>query len=76
MEGVPIGRTDSAEELAKMNSGANYVITLENYQADWHPNNKVAPAANDLLMEHYEMVYVLEGNHNNEILDHKVGKEL
>jgi hypothetical protein len=55
VEGVPIGRTDSAKELAKMNSGANYVITLENYHADWHPNNKVAPAANDLLMEHYGM---------------------
>lgn len=55
LEGVPIGRTDSSEELAKMNSGADYVITLENYHANWHPNNKAAPAANDLLKEHYGM---------------------
>jgi hypothetical protein len=52
---VPIGRTSSAEELAKMNKSADYVITLENYHADWHPNNVVAPEANKILQESYGM---------------------
>jgi hypothetical protein len=53
--GVPIGRTEVPGELAKMNSSADYVITLGNYQAEWHPNNRAAPAANRLLVEHYGM---------------------
>ncbi|MDG1143568.1 MAG: hypothetical protein P8N92_02820, partial [Burkholderiales bacterium] len=55
LTGVPIGRTGAPETLAKMNSSADYVITLENYQAKWHPNNRAAPAANRLLVEHYGM---------------------
>jgi len=55
VKGVPIGRTEIPEELAKMNSHADYVITLENYKADWHPNNRAAPAANRLLVEYYGM---------------------
>jgi hypothetical protein len=52
---VAIGRTNSPEELAKMNSGADYVIVLDGYNADWHPNNVVAPEANKILREKYHM---------------------
>lgn len=55
VRGVALGRTDSPEELAKMNKDADYVIVLEHYQADWHPNNRAAPAANKLLEERYGM---------------------
>lgn len=55
VKGVALGRTDSPEELAKMNMDADYVIVLEHYQADSHPNNRAAPAANKLLEERYGM---------------------
>jgi hypothetical protein len=58
MEGVNIGRTNSAEALAKMNAKADYVITAENYQAHWHPNNIVAPEANKILQNLYGMEYM------------------
>ena len=58
VNGVTIGRTNSAEVLAKMNSNADYVITAENYQADWHPNNVVAPEANKILQNLYNMKYM------------------
>lgn len=50
-----IGRTNSADDLASMNGGADYVIVLDGYHADWHPNNVVAPAANKILMEKFHM---------------------
>jgi hypothetical protein len=50
-----IGRTTSAEELASMNINADYVITLKNYNADWHPNNIVAPEANKILQDKFFM---------------------
>jgi hypothetical protein len=55
VDGTALGRTDSADELAAMNKDADYVIVLENYKADWHPNNLVAPAANRLLENRYGM---------------------
>jgi hypothetical protein len=58
VEGVNIGRTNSAETLAKMNAKADYVITAENYQAHWHPNNIVAPEANKVLQNRYSMDYM------------------
>jgi len=51
-----IGRTNSAEKLAKMNGDSDYVVTLDKYQADWHPNNKAAPLANQILRKSYGMV--------------------
>ena len=58
VKGVPIERTNSSEKLAKMNSKADYVITAENYKANWHPNNIAAPEANRILQDHYDMVYM------------------
>jgi 4-amino-4-deoxy-L-arabinose transferase-like glycosyltransferase len=58
VNGATIGRTNSAEALAKMNSEADYVITAENYQANWHPNNVVAPKANSILKNLYGMIYM------------------
>ena len=58
VEGATIGRTNSAEVLAKMNAEADYVITAENYQANWHPNNVVAPNANIILQNLYGMAYM------------------
>ena len=56
--GAAIGRTNSAGALAKMNAKADYVITAENYQAHWHPNNVVAPEANKILQNLYSMNYM------------------
>ena len=53
--GAPISRTEVPEELAKMNSSADYVITLGNYQVGWPPKNRAALDANRLLVEHYGM---------------------
>jgi len=53
--GVSIGRTDSAEELARMNAKADYVIALDGYKENTHPNNRVAPEANHLLQARYGM---------------------
>jgi len=50
-----IGRTTSAEELARMNKNADYVITLKNYNGEWHPNNIVAPEANRILQDKFSM---------------------
>ena len=51
-----IGRTNSADDLAKMNKNADYVVMLENYNnANWHPNNVVAPEANKILQDLYGM---------------------
>lgn len=58
VEVVNIGRADSAEDLARMNAKADYVITAENYFANWHPNNVVAPEANKKLQNEYDMVYM------------------
>lgn len=55
VELTPIGRTQSAEELATMNRVADYVISLKNYHADWHPNNVVAPQADQILQKKYGM---------------------
>jgi len=58
VKGALIDRTDSSEKLAKMNSKADYVITAENYQGNWHPNNIIAPEANKKLQNQYDMVYM------------------
>ncbi len=58
VKGATIGRTNSPEALAKMNANADYVITAENYQANWHPNNVVAPKSNSILQNLYGMVYM------------------
>ena len=58
VNGVAIGRTNSATKLAKMNASADYVITAENYKANWHPNNVVAPIANEILQNVNGMVYM------------------
>jgi len=58
VKGASIDRTDSSEELAKMNSQADYVITVENYQKKYPPNNIVAPEANSILQNQYGMVYM------------------
>ena len=58
VNGVTLGRTNSAAELAKMNVNADYVITVENYKAKYPPNNVVAPEANSILQNHYGMVYM------------------
>ena len=58
VNGVAIGRTNSATKLAKMNASADYVITAENYKAHWHPNNVVAPIANEILQNVNGMVYM------------------
>ena len=58
VNGVTLGRTDSAAKLAKMNFNADYVITVENYQAKYPPNNVVAPEANSILQSRYGMVYM------------------
>ena len=55
VELTSIGRTQSPEELASMNRVADYVISLKNYHADWHPNNVVAPKADQILQEKYGM---------------------
>ena len=55
---VNFGRTNSASELAKMNTNADYVITAENYKAKYPPNNIVAPDANRILENVYGMVYM------------------
>jgi len=53
-----IGRTNSAKKLAEMNAKADYVITVENYKANWHPNNVVAPLANKILQSSNDMIYM------------------
>ena len=53
-----LGRTDSASILAKMNVNADYVITVENCQKKYPPNNVVAPEANSILQNQYGMVYM------------------
>jgi len=58
VHGITLGRTNSATKLAKMNANADYVITAENYQAKYPPNNIVAPEANRILQNHYTMVYM------------------
>ena len=58
VNGISLGRTDSAPKLAKMNFNADYVITVENYQAKYPPNNVVAPEANSILQNQYGMVYM------------------
>jgi hypothetical protein len=55
---VAIGRTDSADQLADMNKTADYVIALERFRADSHPNNKVAAKANDILKAKYSMEFL------------------
>jgi hypothetical protein len=45
-----IGRTESPAELARMNASADYVVTLENFDGSWHPNNRAAPEASRLLL--------------------------
>jgi len=55
VELTSIGRTQSPEELATMNRVADYVISLKNYHADWHPNNVVAPKADQILQKKYGM---------------------
>ena len=49
MDLAQIGRANSAEELAEMNANSDYVITLENYLEQTHPNNRFAPEANSIL---------------------------
>jgi len=58
VNGATFGRTNSASKLAKMNANADYVITAENYQANYPPNNVVAPEANIILQNLYGMVYM------------------
>ena len=58
VQAASIGRTDSAKKLAKMNAKADYVITVENYKANWHPNNIAAPIANEILQNVNDMVYM------------------
>ena len=41
-----------------MNVNTDYVITVENYQAKYPPNNVVAPEANKILQNLYGMVYM------------------
>jgi len=55
VELASIGRTHSPEELAKMNRTSDYVISLEGYQANWIPNNVVAPQADQILQKKYGM---------------------
>jgi len=58
VNGATFGRTNSASKLAKMNANADYVITVENYQTKYPPNNVVAPEANSILQKQYGMVYM------------------
>ena len=58
VSGINLGRTDSAANLAKMNVNADYVITVENFQKKYPPNNVVAPEANSILQNQYGMVYM------------------
>lgn len=58
VHGVSIGRTNSAAKLAEMNASADYVITVENYQVKYPPNNVVAPEANRILESRYGMAYM------------------
>ena len=46
VHGITLDRTNLAAKLAKMNAHADYVITAENYQAKYTPNNVVATEAN------------------------------
>ncbi|MDO8465371.1 MAG: hypothetical protein Q7S46_09005, partial [Gallionella sp.] len=52
---VPMGRPNSADELARTNKDADYVIVVENFRLDLNPNNVAAPAANNILQTRYGM---------------------